>query len=112
FAAFEVLRRRYRRPWWEWPDAWRVPDDRRIAELRAGPDGAAMAAVEFVQWCAHAQLAACARRAAQLRMPIGLYLDLAVGVRPDGFDAWHEQEAISRRLSIGAPPDLLNTAGQ
>jgi 4-alpha-glucanotransferase len=47
-----------------------------------------------------------------LRLPVGLYLDLAVGVRPDGFDAWNEQAAITRALSVGAPPDLLNTAGQ
>jgi 4-alpha-glucanotransferase len=45
-------------------------------------------------------------------MKVGLYLDVAVGVRADGFDAWLEQEAISRRLSVGAPPDVLNTAGQ
>lgn len=112
FAAFEMLRREFAAPWWEWPAEWRAPDDGRIAALRAGPRGAAMEEVEFVQWCAHQQLAACGRLAAKLRLPVGLYLDLAVGVRPDGFDAWHEQDAISRRLSVGAPPDALNTAGQ
>ena len=45
-------------------------------------------------------------------MKVGLYLDVAVGVQADGFDAWNEQEAISRELSVGAPPDILNTAGQ
>jgi 4-alpha-glucanotransferase len=33
-------------------------------------------------------------------------------VQSDGFDAWNEQEAISRMLKVGAPPDLLNTLGQ
>ena len=45
-------------------------------------------------------------------MDVGLYLDVAVGVQSDGFDAWNEQVAISRHLSVGAPPDQLNSAGQ
>ena len=48
----------------------------------------------------------------QLGMKVGLYLDVAVGVQSDGFDAWNEQAAISRHLGVGAPPDPLNTAGQ
>jgi 4-alpha-glucanotransferase len=45
-------------------------------------------------------------------MKVGLYLDVAVGVQSDGFDAWNEQAAISRHLAVGAPPDPLNTSGQ
>ena len=45
-------------------------------------------------------------------MRVGLYLDIAVGVQSNGFDAWNEQDAISRHLGVGAPPDPLNTAGQ
>ena len=45
-------------------------------------------------------------------MKVGLYLDVAVGVQSDGFDAWNEQVAISRQLAVGAPPDALNTSGQ
>ncbi len=112
FAAFNVLRRVYARPWWEWPPEWRMPDDVRISALRRGEQSEAMEAIEFAQWCAHEQLSACGKVAAELGQPLGLYLDLAVGVRPDGFDAWNEQEAISHRLSVGAPPDLLNTGGQ
>ena len=51
-------------------------------------------------------------RADRLGMKVGLYLDVAVGVQSDGFDAWNEQAAISRHLGVGAPPDPLNTAGQ
>src|SRR5205807_5458286 len=41
-------------------------------------------------------------------LPIfGLYLDVAVGVQSNGFDAWNEQGAISRLLGVGAPPDPL-----
>lgn len=112
FAAFEVLRRKYPGPWWEWPDKWSSPNDAALDELRSGSDSHKIEFVEFVQWCADQQLKACTEFASGLKMPIGLYLDVAVGVKADGFDAWNEQVAISRRLSVGAPPDLLNTAGQ
>jgi len=65
-----------------------------------------------VQWTADRQLRACRQHATALGMKVGLYLDVAVGVQSDGFDAWNEQIAISRRLAVGAPPDALNTAGQ
>jgi 4-alpha-glucanotransferase len=45
-------------------------------------------------------------------MSIGLYLDIAVGVRSDGFDAWYDQDGILPGMAVGAPPDLLNTSGQ
>ena len=51
------------------------------------------------------------RSGEKLGMKVGLYLDVAVGVQSDGFDAWNEQVAISRHLGVGAPPDPL-TAGQ
>ena len=65
--------------------------DAALAALRER-DGAAVAHFEFVQWVADQQLAACRQRAHDLALPIGLYLDIAVGVRPDGFDAWSDQD--------------------
>jgi 4-alpha-glucanotransferase len=112
FACFEVLRHKFNKPWWEWPEQWRQPDEAKCAALRAGPDAAAIEFVEFVQWIADRQLRACRDLAAGLGMNVGLYLDVAVGVQCDGFDAWNEQVAISRHLAVGAPPDALNTAGQ
>jgi len=112
FACFEVLRCRFQRPWWEWPMPWQVPEDAACESLRTGSDAKEIEFVAFVQWIADEQLAACRDRAAQLGLNVGLYLDIAVGVQPDGFDAWNEQAAISRHLSVGAPPDVLNTIGQ
>ena len=112
FACFETLRHKFNAPWWEWPEPWRQPDDDKCAALRRSADAAEIEFVEFVQWTADRQLAAAKDRAHQLGMKVGLYLDVAVGVQSDGFDAWNEQAAISRRLGVGAPPDPLNTAGQ
>jgi 4-alpha-glucanotransferase len=112
FACFEVLRHKFNKPWWEWPEPWRKPDDAACASLRKGPDAAEIELVEFVQWIADRQLLACRDLARKRGLRVGLYLDVAVGVQSDGFDAWNEQVAISRHLAVGAPPDPLNTSGQ
>ena len=112
FACFEVLRRRFEGPWWDWPQPWARPDDSVLADMRKGDAALEIEYIEFVQWCAAQQLRACADLSHTLGMPVGLYLDVAVGVKADGFDAWNEQTAISRQLSVGAPPDQMNTAGQ
>ncbi|KWV59223.1 4-alpha-glucanotransferase [Bradyrhizobium macuxiense] len=113
FACFEVMRHKFNTPWWEWPAEWREPNDTACARLRKARDTAAeVEFVEFVQWTADRQLGACQALAHRLGMRVGLYLDVAVGVQSNGFDAWNEQTAISRHLGVGAPPDPLNTAGQ
>jgi 4-alpha-glucanotransferase len=111
FASFEVLRRRFPQVWWEWPEEWRQPTDATLAALRA-TDGDAVGYYEFVQWTADRQLAACQAKARARGLPIGLYLDVAVGVDAGGADAWSEQGAILHSLSAGAPPDPFNRAGQ
>jgi 4-alpha-glucanotransferase len=111
FAAFEVLRRRFEQVWWHWPAEWRNADEAAVSSLRQ-TDGDAVEFIEFVQWIADRQLAACRDLASRLGLPIGLYLDVAVGVEAGGADAWSEQDAILSSLSIGAPPDPLNSNGQ
>lgn len=111
FCAFSVLRARHGGPWWAWPEEWRTPSRDKLAEL-ARTDPAETDFHAFVQWAADRQLAACAAAAADAGMPVGLYLDVAVGVAADSADVWANQGAYVRELSAGAPPDLLNTAGQ
>jgi 4-alpha-glucanotransferase len=111
FSCFEFLRRRHNGPWWTWPAEWRTPDEMRLKALRSSEDEA-IGIHEFVQWVAHSQLRKCRARADALGLPIGLYLDIAVGVRSDGFDAWNEQAVFEPALEIGAPPDRLNLEGQ
>jgi 4-alpha-glucanotransferase len=111
YACFEHLRHLHPGPWWDWPDQWRQPNDTALAELRSGAEED-IAYYEFIQWIADRQLQHCCERSRQRQLPVGLYLDIAVGVRSDGFDAWSEQASIMSAMEIGAPPDLLNTAGQ
>jgi len=111
FAGFEVLRRRFPQPWWQWPAEWRDPTDEMLDRLRAEAEDE-IGFYEYVQWLADCQLIRCRDRARTLGLPVGLYLDVAVGVRPTGFDAWYARDAVTRALSVGAPPDALNILGQ
>jgi 4-alpha-glucanotransferase len=61
------------------------------------------------QQCA-AQLAAC--RDAARTMALGVVHDLAVGVDPEGADAWALKDVLAMGVTIGAPPDTFNQQGQ
>lgn len=112
FACFEVLRRQFvSRPWWEWPQPWRNPARAQLQEFRQANEEACEFH-EFVQWTADRQLAACQAAARQAGMPIGLYIDIAVGIDRAGADAWSGQTAVLAGVSMGAPPDEFQPAGQ
>ncbi len=64
----------------------------------------------FAQWFVSTQLAETAGQLADREL--GLYLDFPVGVHPDGFDAWSEQDLFADGLNIGAPPDGFYAEGQ
>ena len=67
---------------------------------------------QFLQWEADRQLGAAAEAGQAAGLSIGLYRDLAVGVDPNGAEAWADQELVAPGASIGAPPDPLSRAGQ
>ena len=48
FACFEFLRRRFRKPWREWPELWRNPAEEALEALTQS-DGEAIGFFEFVQ---------------------------------------------------------------
>jgi len=90
FALFEALSEHFTAQglsagWEDWPDNYK---DHSSAAVRAFRRRHADV-VEFhawLQWVAADQLAEAQRRALAAGMRIGLYLDLAVGVAPDGAD--------------------------
>lgn len=45
-------------------------------------------------------------------MALGVMQDLAVGVHPEGADAWRLGEALAYGVTVGAPPDEYNQRGQ
>lgn len=65
---------------------------------------------EFVQWQMDSALKAFTDR--ERSRGGGLYLDLPIGVHPDGYDAWREQDLFVASASVGAPPDAFFPSGQ
>ncbi len=111
FAAFETLRAQHSGAWWEWPDEWRAPTHDALRKIREShPDDIRFH--EFLQWNAERQLGRCRDVARRHGLAVGLYLDTAIGVDAGGADAWMAQGIVLRGLSVGAPPDQFNPAGQ
>lgn len=100
-----------RSDWRGWPAAYRRADTPEVQAFAAA-HGAEIDFHIFLQWQAARGLAAAQRAAREAGMAIGLISDLAVGAESGGSQAWSHQGEIINGVSIGAPPDLLNTRGQ
>ncbi|MFC8095291.1 4-alpha-glucanotransferase [Streptomyces sp. NPDC057301] len=97
--------------WRRWPQGLRDPRSPETARAR----GELMDRVDFhcrLAWLTDTQLTAAQRIAREAGMPVGIVHDLAVGVHPDGADAWAQQEYFAAGMSVGAPPDAFNARGQ
>ncbi|MCB2128712.1 MAG: 4-alpha-glucanotransferase [Rhodobacteraceae bacterium] len=105
FATYEALSAIHGGNWHSWPAELRDPET--IPANAVGADDLEFHA--WLQWVATVQLMEAASAS---RMPLGLYLDLAVGARRDGAEAWMEQGSVAQGVSIGAPPDQLGPDGQ
>ncbi len=66
----------------------------------------------WLQWLMARQLAAAQTTAVEAGMALGVVHDLAVGVHPEGADAWGLRDALATGVSVGAPPDQFNQVGQ
>ncbi|WP_084076969.1 4-alpha-glucanotransferase [Demequina sp. NBRC 110057] len=66
----------------------------------------------WLQWVCDEQLGEAQRAATDAGMSIGLMTDLAVGVHPQGADAWALGRVLASGIAVGAPPDMYNQHGQ
>lgn len=97
--------------WTTWPHRFHDAD---------GADTAAFAQehlvdieyAEYLQWLAHLQLDVAQRQALARGMPIGLYLDVAVGVDPGGSETWAQPSIYALGVHVGAPREEFNPSGQ
>ncbi|WP_075216218.1 4-alpha-glucanotransferase [Mongoliimonas terrestris] len=97
--------------WHDWPDAFKDPASDAVLRFAVEHRDA----IDFVAWCqwlADVQLAEADAAARDGGMAIGLYRDLAVGADRAGAETWANPAAVIDGVSVGAPPDLFNPAGQ
>jgi 4-alpha-glucanotransferase len=111
FATWCALAERYGSDWHRWPAELRHPSSPAVADFAAEHDDA----VDFhrwLQWQLDDQLTAAQATAVQAGMELGIMHDLAVGVDPNGADAWALQDVLALGVAAGAPPDEFNQLGQ
>jgi 4-alpha-glucanotransferase len=116
FATFEALHEHFIGTggpfsWQAWPPALRGPGLPEVARF-ARDNAERVEFFQFLQWQADCQLSETAAAGRAGGLAIGLYRDLAVGVNPNGAEAWADQELVVPNAAIGAPPDALSRAGQ
>ena len=112
-CLFEALQEHHAGlPWWDWPEEFHRADSTAVARFRTGPADRRIGFFAWLQWLADRQLKTAQTRARAAGMRIGLYLDMAVGVAPDGAMAWADRGLMVRGAHIGAPPDAFNAQGQ
>src|SRR5690606_421645 len=97
--------------WWEWPEALHRADSMEVTRF-SSEHAERISFYAWLQWLADGQVKAAQARARAAGMRIGLYLDMAVGVAPDGAMAWADPELMVRGVHVGAPPDAFNWQGQ
>jgi 4-alpha-glucanotransferase len=95
----------------EWPDGLVDPDEPDVAAYRT-THAARIDFVCWMQWLLDEQLAAAQAAARDAGMTVGIVHDLAVGVHPDGADAWGLGRVLASGIRVGAPPDHFNQSGQ
>ena len=111
FATWCALAQEHGLPWGAWPRELHDPTSAEVeAERRRLVDRVDYYA--WLQWVADEQLGAAHRAALASGMRLGVVHDLAVGVHPEGADAWALGRALARGVTVGAPPDAFNQQGQ
>ena len=104
WAVFCVLSERFGPGWQAWPEEYRDPNATAVARA-AGDSADAVAFHSWLQFVFDRQLA-------DASSPVRRIADMPVGVDPGGFDAWDWQDQLALEVTVGAPPDRFNRAGQ
>jgi 4-alpha-glucanotransferase len=97
--------------WHDWPADWHDPTGDAVSRFAAAHEREIRYHL-FLQWLAARSFARAQTDARAAGMRIGMIADLAVGMDAAGSHAWGRPSDLLAGLSIGAPPDSFNMAGQ
>ena len=116
-ATFDALYEHFRKidehayGWKAWPAEFQDPQSKEVAQFKV-EHAQRIGYFQFLQFIADTQLGAAAKQAKTDDMPVGLYLDLAVGCDGSGAEVWADKHSYVSGAAVGAPPDAMNTLGQ
>lgn len=104
FCRFSALAEKFGRDWRQWPEEFRHPKSSGVLEF-AEEQAGAVRFHAWLQWLLD-------RQSQRASSPLRVMQDLPIGVDPAGADAWMWQDLIAPGVTVGAPPDKFNPAGQ
>jgi 4-alpha-glucanotransferase len=104
FATFNALVEEFGAGWRDWPTDYKRPDSEAVRTFRARHSDR----IDFHVWLQ----SLLDHQLEEASHDIGIVHDLAIGVGPDGADAWTWQDTLATGTSVGAPPDAYNVDGQ
>jgi 4-alpha-glucanotransferase len=111
FAIWCALAEEYGGDWHRWPESLQHPAAAGVAGF-VDRNAEAIDFHRWLQWQLDEQLASAQSQARRAGMALGVMHDLAVGVHPNGADAWALQDVLALGVTAGAPPDEFNQLGQ
>lgn len=97
--------------WRRWPTHYQDPANAEAVVDALGL-GDRVGFFLFAQWLADLGLEQAQGAAKAAGMALGLIADLAVGLDPGGSHAWRRPADLMLGLTLGAPPDAFQAAGQ
>ena len=111
FATWCALAEVYGSDWHQWPESLQHPANAAVVQF-AAEHADAVDFHRWLQWQLDEQLTTAQATALAAGMDLGILHDLAVGVDPNGADAWALQDVLAPGVTAGAPPDEFNQLGQ
>ena len=105
YAQFRAACDKAKRSWHSWSEpakAGRLPSGAFSPEVKSF--------YLYIQWIAQQQVDSVLESCRDAG--VKFYLDLPLGVNPDGFDSWRYKDFFAQQVSAGAPPDSFFTKGQ
>lgn len=111
FAVWSALCLEHGQRWADWPVELRRPSSPEVAAF-AEEHADEVDFFEWLQWVALEQVSEAQAASRQVGMPVGIVSDLAVGVHRFGAETWMMPDVFAHGMSVGAPPDQYNQAGQ
>ncbi|MGY2063911.1 4-alpha-glucanotransferase [Blastococcus sp. SYSU DS0619] len=104
WATWAAISEEHGADWHTWPADLRRPDGPGVTAY-AEQHGAVVAFHAWLQWALELQFTAATDGMTVIQ-------DLPIGFAGGGADAWAWQEVLADGVSVGAPPDAFNSAGQ
>jgi 4-alpha-glucanotransferase len=111
FAVFEAISLVHGPDWRQWPASLQALNGPAVQGF-AAKYASQVAYHAWLQWLADRQIGAAQAAVKNAGMGLGLYLDIAVGVRSGGADIWAAPTCYAEGVSLGAPPDDFDPNGQ